>query len=70
MSATDLQSENGDLRMLLWQHHCPTPHCMRFGNGGEMYCGGVDFQRDSIDTLSDHVAGRQRVFCRPKFAMK
>ncbi len=69
MSGDDLQSENSDLRMLLWQHHCPTEHCMRFGDGGEMYCGGIDFQRDSIDRLSDHVVGCQRVSRRPKFAM-
>jgi hypothetical protein len=55
MSGDDLQCENSDLRELLWLHHRPTEHCMPFGDGGEMQCGGVDFQRDSIDTLSKHV---------------
>jgi hypothetical protein len=54
-----LENDNSDLRELLWRYHRPTEHCEPFGEGGEMYCGGVDFGRDSIDRLREHVESPQ-----------
>jgi hypothetical protein len=55
MSTDELQVENCNLRELLWRYHRPTEHCESFGEGGEMYCGGVDFERDPIKKLAKHV---------------
>ena len=56
MSTDELQGENCNLRELLWRYHRQTEHCMLFGNGIEMRCGDVDFQRDPLEKLSKHVA--------------